>query len=124
MIFWTGPLFTFDNMFEYYLDTELVPVVHHSYQTWQSFEQDQKQRRPNTGQRKERKWQITVLVEVLYRQIKVAFSNTMCSTSKVTAYCMFSIDASKTLLSGSSFFPSRPKLNCNDNKWISLIMKN
>jgi len=41
---------------------------------------------------------------------------TMCKTSNVTAYCMFSIDARRTLLSGSSFFPSRPMLNCSEKK--------
>jgi len=43
-------------------------------------------------------------------------ANTMCKTSKVTAYCMFSIEARRTLLSGSSFFPSRPTLNCNNKE--------
>lgn len=33
-------------MFEHYLGTELEPALHRSYQTWQSFEQGQKQRTP------------------------------------------------------------------------------
>ena len=44
--------------------------------------------------------------------------STMCKTSKVTAYCIFSIDARRTLLSGSSFFPSKPIITCNYDKII------
>lgn len=35
-----------------YQDTESKPGVHHSYQTWQSFEQVQKQKRPSKGNKK------------------------------------------------------------------------
>ena len=36
---------------------------------------------------------------------------TVCNTSIVTSYCMFSIDARSTLLSASFFFPSGPTTN-------------
>lgn len=41
-------------MFEHYQGTELEPAVRHSYQTWQSSEQDQKQRRPEHYNKTER----------------------------------------------------------------------
>ena len=41
-------------MFEHYQDTELEPALHRSYQTWQSSEQGQMQRRPKKVTRNKR----------------------------------------------------------------------
>lgn len=80
----------------------------HSYRTWRFLGQAQMRKRPKHKNR------FTVRNEPItmskgFSCLKVV---TVCKTSKVTVYCMFSMEASRTLLSGSIFFPSTPRLNC------------
>lgn len=98
-----------------YLDIVSEPEALHSYQTLQSLGQDQKLRKPEHMWRKMRTnktSQKMVMKEITKAFLQLKKSVTVYRTSKVTAYCMFSMEARRTLLSGSSFFPSRPKLNC------------
>lgn len=98
-----------------YQDTVSMPEHHHFYQTWQSLRQAQRLKTPAKKFIDNQK-----LETGEHLQLYIQISNlTVYKISKVTAYCMFSMDARRTLLSGSSFFPSRPKLNCsNKNHFI------